>query len=90
MSIKWLALIVLIIIWIAPIPFMVRKEKKQYNNGKCPKCGHEWRHFDNDHAGAVGLICDSCGNTMWLDWCRQMVKHERVAAEEGKSWLTTN
>lgn len=67
----WLIIIVFVIIWLAPIPFMVRSEKKQYNNGKCPKCGHKWRNFDNDHTGAVGLVCDSCGNVMWLDWCRK-------------------
>lgn len=72
----WLLIIVLIILWLAPIPFMMNGEKKQYNNGKCPICGHKWRRFDNDHTGAIGLTCDNCGEVMWLDWCRRIFKEE--------------
>ena len=57
-------------IWLGAIPFFVIEENREYNNGKCPKCGHEWRPFDTDHTGAVGLVCDNCKNVMWLDWCR--------------------
>ena len=76
MNKMWLILIILMIIWIAPIPFMVRSEKKKYNNGKCPKCNHKWRAFDEDHTGAIGLICDECGNVMWLDWRRRLAKRK--------------
>lgn len=68
----YLILIVLILIWFfTRISSVIHKEKLNYNDGECPNCGHKWRAFDVDHTGAIGLICDKCGNVMWLDWCRK-------------------
>lgn len=52
-------------------PWLFRRyEKKQYNNGVCPKCGHTLRHFDSCFNGDEGYKCDHCGNTFWTSWFR--------------------
>ena len=45
-------------------------EKRQYNNGVCPKCGHALRHFDSCFNGDEGFKCDHCGNSFWTSWFR--------------------
>ena len=35
-------------------------EKRDYNNGICPKCGHPLRHFDDCFCGDNLWTCDNC------------------------------
>lgn len=60
-----------IILGFVVCPWLFRMhEKKQYNNGVCPKCGHALRHFDSCFNGDEGYKCDHCGNTFWTSWFR--------------------
>ena len=43
-------------------------EKKQFNNGICPKCGNRLRYFDTDSHGGKGFTCDNCHYTVWVSW----------------------
>lgn len=43
-------------------------EKRDYNNGICPKCGTKLTHFDNDSQGGRGYTCRKCGYTTWVSW----------------------
>ena len=76
MNLLWLIPIVFYIVTLVITLVMAVTEKQNYNDGKCPKCGHKWRAFDEDHTGAIGLICDECGNVMWLDWHRRLAKRK--------------
>lgn len=43
-------------------------EKKEYNNGICPKCGRNLRYFDSDSQGGRGYNCDKCNNFVWVSY----------------------
>ena len=60
--------IALLVFYIAPITFY-NKEKKKYNNGKCPFCGEELEHFASDSQGSLGYCCPKCHkHYIWLAW----------------------
>lgn len=61
-------LIVLIIIVLVGIPVCILTDKKEYNNGVCPKCGTEYRHFATDSHGGRGYCCDGCNYVIWISW----------------------
>ena len=44
-----------------------RREKKQYNGGRCRICYGELRHFDNDSQGGRGYCCHN-GHYIWICW----------------------
>lgn len=43
-------------------------ERKSFNNGVCPKCGHKLRYFDTDSQGGRGYICDRCLYDAWVSY----------------------
>ena len=63
-------LIGLAIILVAAIGMTVTRnhEKKEYNNGICPKCGGNLRSFDSDSQGGRGYNCDKCNNFVWVSY----------------------
>ena len=65
-------ILVIIIISIAIVLFgcylCATKEKKDWNNGICPICGHKLRHFDCDSQGGDGWTCDNCNYTTWVSY----------------------
>ena len=63
-SLLIIGVVVLIVICIIGI----FSEKKDYNNGICPKCGQKLHHFDNDSQGGRGYICDKCNYTTWVSY----------------------
>lgn len=58
--------IILIYIIICFIAYFV--EKRNFNNGICPKCGNPLKHFDDCFCGDQGWTCDNCGYTTWISW----------------------
>ena len=52
-------------------PFVVRhREKKNWNNGKCPECGEQWIRYDTDSQGGRLHRCKnwhSCDITYNVD-----------------------
>lgn len=64
MNLLWLIPIVGCVATLVMILVTAVTEKRNYNDGKCPECGHKWRAFAKDHTGAIGLICDECRNIM--------------------------
>lgn len=42
--------------WIICI-YAINREKKRWNNGKCPECGEEWEMFDMDSQGGRMYKC---------------------------------
>ncbi len=52
------------------MPFVFRAhEKKQFNGGFCPKCGHLLEHFDTDSGGNQGYCCPHCHKYyIWIGW----------------------
>ena len=59
-----IGIVVLIVIFIIGI----FSEKKDYNNGICPKCNQRLHHFDTDSQGGRGYICDKCNYTTWISY----------------------
>ena len=43
-------------------------EHKNFNGGVCPKCGHQFKQFDNDSQGGRGYRCEGCGNITWVSY----------------------
>ena len=61
-------IIIFLIVWLGGMLWAICSDRKQWNNGKCPECGHDWRLFDMDSQGGRGYICDGCGDHMWISW----------------------
>lgn len=60
MSHSLIALIVLIFTCILFISIGLHIERKNFNNGICPKCGGQLELFDIDSHGERGYKCGSC------------------------------
>ena len=46
-------------------------EKKEWNNGHCPRCGARWECFDMDSQGGRGYKCKCPGPAKygcWMSW----------------------
>jgi len=43
-------------------------EKKEYNDGICPKCGGKFELFDYDSQGGRGYRCSKCGRIIWVSY----------------------
>ena len=43
-------------------------ERRDFNNGMCPRCGAEMRHFDTDSQSGRGYCCDVCGYNTWVSY----------------------
>ena len=61
-------LIVFLILWLGGMALGIFLERKDWNKGRCPECGKEWRHFDNDSQGGRGYICDDCIKVIWISY----------------------
>lgn len=48
----------------------INEERKDFNNGVCPKCGKQLRCFDMDSQGGRGYTCDKCDYTTWVSYNR--------------------
>jgi predicted amidophosphoribosyltransferase len=59
----------MVLVLLAVCMFFARAaEKRDYNDGICPVCGEELRHFDNDSQGGRGYCCDSCNYHTWVSY----------------------
>ena len=41
-------------------------EKKEYNDGICPKCGNKLSFFNTDSYGGRGYRCPDCQYYVWV------------------------
>lgn len=48
--------------------YAIHCEKKDFNNGICPKCGNKLYHFDTDSQGGRGYCCHKCPYFTWINW----------------------
>lgn len=62
--------IVFIILLISVPIWGINEERKDFNNGVCPKCGKQLRCFDMDSQGGRGYSCDKCDYTTWVSYNR--------------------
>lgn len=58
----------LVIVMIVGILAGIYLESSGYNDGVCPVCGKELRHFDTDSQGSRGYSCDNCNYTAWVSY----------------------
>lgn len=63
-------LICLVILLVMVVGMIVTRnhEKKEYNDGICPKCGGKFKLFDYDSQGGRGYHCDKCGIFVWVSY----------------------
>lgn len=61
-------ILVLIIILILGITCTIYVERKNFNNGMCPKCGKQLRFFDIDSQGGRGYCCNDCNYYTWVSY----------------------
>ena len=48
--------------------YVIHCEKKDFNNGICPKCGNKLHLFDTDSQGGRGYCCHKCPYFTWINW----------------------
>lgn len=60
--------IVFLILLISVTIWCINRERKDFNNGVCPKCGKQLRCFDMDSQGGRGYTCDKCDYTTWVSY----------------------
>lgn len=41
---------------------------KNYNNGKCTRCGNNLKYFMDDSLGRRGYRCECCGTLVWVSF----------------------
>lgn len=63
--------ILFILIMIYGCIWCYSKEKKDFNNGICPKCGNPLIHFDTDSQGGQGWCCRKCDYYVWISWFKR-------------------
>lgn len=62
-------LLIFLLIFLLIMPFYaIHCEKKDFNNGICPKCGNKLYHFDTDSQGGRGYCCHKCPYFTWINW----------------------
>lgn len=62
-------LLIFLLIFLLIMPFYaIHCEKKDFNNGICPKCGNKLYHFDTDSQGGRGYCCHKCPYFTWISW----------------------
>lgn len=59
---------VLVLIFVLGIIVAWYLESKGFNGGVCPKCGHQFKHFDTDSQGGRGYRCEGCGHITWVSY----------------------
>lgn len=59
------SLILFVLIW-GTLEY--KKEKRDFNKGRCYCCGSKLRHFTNDIQGGRGYICDKCKTVTWVSY----------------------
>lgn len=50
------------------ILYGIKVERKKFNNGVCPKCGKQLKHFDTDSQGGRGYCCNDCHYFTWVSY----------------------
>ena len=79
----------LVLFFIISIPFAIKSEKKEFNNGYCPRCHARLNHADTDSQGGRLYTCPDCGKySTWISYhCvdREYQKEElrKYYAEDG-------
>ena len=58
---------VLVILFLLPL-VAIHDEKKDFNNGICPRCGHKLHLFDTDSQGGRGYCCHKCPYFTWISY----------------------
>lgn len=76
-------MIVLYIVLLLVLTFVIGSlmqryaEKKFWNNGKCPNCGHYWRYFRKTPNGSREYTCDKCGNHLVISHNIDYIDYEK-------------
>lgn len=64
----WTNISLAVLLVIALPPIGIYTEKKDFNDGICPRCGDELKHFATDSQGGRGYCCDTCDYCTWVSW----------------------
>lgn len=51
-------------------------ERRDFNNGKCRKCGSDLYRFDTDSSSARGYCCPKCRYTTWVSFADRKLRKE--------------
>lgn len=65
--VEWAIAAVLIGTILAGVIWCIRKERREWNGGRC-LCGGEWEHFDNTSQGCRGYVCRTCKTYIWITY----------------------
>lgn len=52
-------------------------ERRDWNEGICPKCGKPLKHFGTDSQGGEGWCCGDCGYFTWVTYKRFVYKSSK-------------
>lgn len=65
---KLAIIVVAIAIFITLTLFAIHTERRNFNNGICPKCGEKLICFDVDSQGGRGYKCNKCHYVTWVSY----------------------
>lgn len=62
-------LAILVISWIISFFIIIKHEKKEFNNGICPRCGERLEHTSTDSQGGRLYSCPKCNKyDVWISY----------------------
>ena len=68
---RLLCIIIIIIIIMLLIPgtiWAIKSEKRDFNNGICPRCNNKYRLMDYTSHGDRLYICDKCNSVIFVSY----------------------
>lgn len=65
---KLMFAILIPILLIVGFVYALYLERRDYNKGYCPNCGHKLKWFDIDSHGSRGYKCNHCNYVTWVSW----------------------
>jgi hypothetical protein len=71
MTLVVLLLIIFLIVMAGGACFCIWSERKDWNDGRCDRCGSPWVCFDVDSQGGRGYVCrnhESAHYGPWISW----------------------
>jgi DNA-directed RNA polymerase subunit RPC12/RpoP len=61
-------IVILVLLIVFGIIIDILGQKRDFNKGKCRKCGEPLRRFKITSGGTRGYCCDACGHHIWIRW----------------------
>mgnify|MGYP003296790795 CR=1 FL=1 len=72
-----ISLCIAIVLGMIMVAIAIHMERKDYNNGKCPRCGQSLEFRYTDSHGDRCYWCNGCGYHTWVSYSSVDLKKRR-------------